>query len=145
VAPWWLGADHTAPTYTYACTYQSIVLHLTLTRLRTRYGLSIQRKYFTGFYRRYSGDMAELGKGEILQWVPQMTSVETQVTSLRMNEAASEMADGMADRAEVFRTHSYRLPSGARVIDAGVEVDGGIEAGLAISEMPMGCGHGPRR
>jgi len=54
----------------------------------------------------------------------QMTSVETQVTSLRMNEAASEMADGMADRAEVFRTHSYRLPSGARVIDAGVEVDG---------------------
>jgi methenyltetrahydromethanopterin cyclohydrolase len=55
-----------------------------------------------------------------------------------MNEAASEMADGMADRAEVFRTHTYRLPSGARVIDAGVEVDGGIEAGLAISEICMG-------
>ena len=24
----------------------------------------------TGFYRRYSGDLAELGKGEILAWTP---------------------------------------------------------------------------
>lgn len=65
-----LGPITPPTTYSYACTYQPIVLHLTLTRLRTRYGLSIQRKHFTGFYRRYSGDMAELGKGEILQWVP---------------------------------------------------------------------------
>jgi methenyltetrahydromethanopterin cyclohydrolase len=68
----------------------------------------------------------------------QMTSVETPVTSLRMNEAASEIADGMADQAELLRIHPYRLPGGTRVIDAGVEVDGGIEAGLAISEACLG-------
>jgi methenyltetrahydromethanopterin cyclohydrolase len=68
----------------------------------------------------------------------QMTSAETQVSSLRMNEAASEIADTMTDQAEALRVRTYRLPSGSRVIDAGVEVDGGIEAGLAISEICMG-------
>jgi methenyltetrahydromethanopterin cyclohydrolase len=68
----------------------------------------------------------------------QVTSLEMQTTSLRMNEAASEIADGMADQADILRIKAYRLPSGARVIDAGVEVDGGIEAGLAISEICMG-------
>ena len=37
-----------------------------------------------------------LGKGEILAWT-------AQVTSLRMNEAASEIADSMADQAEPLR------------------------------------------
>jgi methenyltetrahydromethanopterin cyclohydrolase len=55
-----------------------------------------------------------------------------------MNEAASEIADGMADQADLLRIRSYRLPGGARVIDAGVEVDGGIEAGLALSEICLG-------
>ena len=68
----------------------------------------------------------------------QMTAVETQASSLRMNEAASEIADGMVDQADLLRIRTYRLPSGARVIDAGVEVDGGIEAGLALSEICMG-------
>jgi formylmethanofuran dehydrogenase subunit C len=65
-----LGGITPPPTYSYACTYQPIVLHLMLTRLRDKYSLPLQRKHLTGFYRRYSGDMAELGKGEILQWVP---------------------------------------------------------------------------
>jgi methenyltetrahydromethanopterin cyclohydrolase len=68
----------------------------------------------------------------------QMTVLETQMTSLRMNEAASEIADTMADEAEVLRVKTLRLPSGARVIDAGVDVDGGIEAGLAVAEICMG-------
>jgi methenyltetrahydromethanopterin cyclohydrolase len=55
-----------------------------------------------------------------------------------MNEAASEIADSMADQPEVLRIKSYRLESGARIIDAGVEVDGGIEAGLALAEICMG-------
>jgi hypothetical protein len=63
-----LGSVSPPATYTYACTYQPIHLRLMLTRLRTRYGLSVQRKYLTGYYRRYSGDMAELAKGEILEW-----------------------------------------------------------------------------
>jgi methenyltetrahydromethanopterin cyclohydrolase len=60
------------------------------------------------------------------------------VTSLHMNETAAELVDGMADQAELLRVRAYRLPSGARVIDAGVEVPGGIDAGLALSEICMG-------
>lgn len=60
------------------------------------------------------------------------------MTSLRMNEAASEIADTMADQADVLRVHSFRLPSGARIIDAGVNTPGGIEAGIALSEICMG-------
>ncbi len=64
--------------------------------------------------------------------------MDEQVTSLRMNEAASEIADSMADQADLLRVRSFRLPSGARVIDAGVEADGGIEAGVALAEICMG-------
>ena len=42
-----------------------------LTRLRARYRLPVKRAHLTGLYRRYSGDMAELGKGEILEWTPE--------------------------------------------------------------------------
>lgn len=63
-----LGRITPPATYAYACTYQPVHLRLMFTRLRIKYGLSIQRRHFTGFYRRYSGDMAELGKGEILEW-----------------------------------------------------------------------------
>jgi methenyltetrahydromethanopterin cyclohydrolase len=64
--------------------------------------------------------------------------MDTLVTSLRMNEAANEIADGMVDQAEVLRIRTDRLSSGARVIDAGVDVDGGIGAGLALSRICMG-------
>lgn len=64
-----LGRITPPGTYALACTYQPIMLRLVLTRLSAKYGLSVQRKHLTGSYRRYSGDMAELGKGEILEWV----------------------------------------------------------------------------
>jgi methenyltetrahydromethanopterin cyclohydrolase len=64
--------------------------------------------------------------------------MDGQVTSLHMNEAASEIADSMADQADLLRVRTHRLPGGARVIDAGVQVDGGIDAGLALSEICMG-------
>ena len=63
-----LGKITPPATYSYACTYQPIVLRLMLNRLSVKYGLPVPRKHFTGLYRRYSGDMAELGKGEILEW-----------------------------------------------------------------------------
>lgn len=63
-----LGPITPPATYTYACTYHPVHLRLILTRLRTHYGLSIHRRHLTGLYRRYSGDFAELGKGEILEW-----------------------------------------------------------------------------
>jgi formylmethanofuran dehydrogenase subunit C len=55
-------------TYRYACTYQPIHLRLTLTRLRSRYSLPVGEHHLSGYYRRYSGDLADLGKGEILAW-----------------------------------------------------------------------------
>ncbi len=66
-----------------------------------------------------------------------MTMVEMQA-SLRMNETANDIADGMADQADQLRIRTFRLPGGARVIDAGIQADGGIEAGLAMSEICMG-------
>jgi methenyltetrahydromethanopterin cyclohydrolase len=64
--------------------------------------------------------------------------MDTLVTSFRMNEAANEIADSIADQAELLRIKTHRLSSGARVIDAGVQVDGGIGAGLALSRICMG-------
>ena len=63
-----LGRISPPPAYAYACTYQPIVLRLLLTRLKERYRLAVQRRHVTGLYRRYSGDMAELSRGEILVW-----------------------------------------------------------------------------
>ena len=63
-----LGAATPPPTYRYACTYQPPHLRLTLTRLRHRFGLPITPRHVDGLYDRYSGDFAELGKGEILRW-----------------------------------------------------------------------------
>ncbi len=56
-------------TFRYACTYQPPHLSVTFLYLRKRYGLSIDHRYVAGRYARYSGDLAELGKGEILEWV----------------------------------------------------------------------------
>lgn len=61
--------DITPPaTYVYACTYQPVLLRMVLRRLQASYGLGVRRRHLQGFYERYSGDMAELGKGEILKW-----------------------------------------------------------------------------
>jgi len=66
-----LGRITPPPTYSYACTCQSAYLRLLLTRLRDGYGLPVRPRHLNGLYRRYSGDMAELGKGEILAWTSQ--------------------------------------------------------------------------
>jgi formylmethanofuran dehydrogenase subunit C len=55
-------------TYRYACTYRPPHVALTLRRLRDRYRLTLDERWVRGLYRRYSGDLSELGKGEILQW-----------------------------------------------------------------------------
>jgi formylmethanofuran dehydrogenase subunit C len=65
-----LGEVRVPSTYRYACTYQPIHLRLMLTRLKARYDMPVEQRHLTGFYRRYSGDLAELGKGEILAWTP---------------------------------------------------------------------------
>ena len=57
------------PTFRYACTYRPPHLAVTLTYLRRRYALAVEDDHVTGEYRRYSGDLAELGRGEILEWI----------------------------------------------------------------------------
>ncbi len=63
-----LGSVAIPSTYRYACTYRPTVFRLLLGRLRTRYGLPVEDRHVSGWYRRYSGDLADLGKGEILAW-----------------------------------------------------------------------------
>lgn len=53
------------PTFRYDCTYSPAFLRVYLRTLRC-YGLEIREDYITGSYRRYNGDISELGKGEIL-------------------------------------------------------------------------------
>lgn len=55
-------------SYRYACTYRPPHLAVTLTYLRARYGVPVAQRYLSGLYRRYSGDLADIGKGEILEW-----------------------------------------------------------------------------
>jgi methenyltetrahydromethanopterin cyclohydrolase len=55
-----------------------------------------------------------------------------------MNGLAWELADELAEQEERLRVKVTTLPGGARVIDAGVDVPGGLNAGLALSEICMG-------
>jgi methenyltetrahydromethanopterin cyclohydrolase len=55
-----------------------------------------------------------------------------------MNERAWALADRYVARAYDLRVGVHRLASGARVIDAGVNVPGGLEAGLMLAELCMG-------
>ena len=63
-----LGGIEIPATYRYACTYQPDHLRITLLRLRDRHGLKVTKRHLNGFYRRYSGDLGDLGRGEILAW-----------------------------------------------------------------------------
>lgn len=55
------------PTFKYDCSYNPLFIRVLLRDLG-KYDLPIQGGYITGDYRRYSGDVAALGKGEILVW-----------------------------------------------------------------------------
>ena len=57
---------------------------------------------------------------------------------LGMGELASAIADGIAENADPLRCAVHTLGNGARVIDCGVHVPGGYDAGLALSEICMG-------
>jgi formylmethanofuran dehydrogenase subunit C len=62
---------HAPPaSYRYACTYRPPHLWVTLGYLRSRHRVPVTPGQVTGRYRRYSGDLAELGAGEILSWIP---------------------------------------------------------------------------
>lgn len=65
-----LGQVAPPATYRYACTYRPSYLPVTLSYLKRRYGCPVTPDHLSGLYRRYSGDLAELGAGEILEWTP---------------------------------------------------------------------------
>jgi formylmethanofuran dehydrogenase subunit C len=63
-----LGTIPIPATYRYACAYHPPHVALTLRHLRSRFGLAITDTQINGTYQRHSGDMEELGRGEILAW-----------------------------------------------------------------------------
>ncbi|HYL20888.1 MAG TPA: formylmethanofuran dehydrogenase subunit C [Gemmatimonadales bacterium] len=63
-----LGKIERPATFRYACTYRPPHVNLLLRYLRTHAGVPVTDRHTAGRYERYSGDLAELGKGEILQW-----------------------------------------------------------------------------
>jgi methenyltetrahydromethanopterin cyclohydrolase len=60
------------------------------------------------------------------------------MTTLHMNERARDIAEVMIEEASGLRIAAHTLPGGARMIDAGVQVDGGLNAGLLLGEICMG-------
>jgi methenyltetrahydromethanopterin cyclohydrolase len=66
------------------------------------------------------------------------TGSQQKTDGLALNDRAWRLADEMAARATELRIRSCQLPNGARVIDSGIEVRGGLGAGLAIAQICMG-------
>jgi methenyltetrahydromethanopterin cyclohydrolase len=60
------------------------------------------------------------------------------MTGLNMNERAREIADAMGEDPEGLRIAVRDLPGGGRIVDAGVTVEGGLNAGLLLGEICMG-------
>jgi methenyltetrahydromethanopterin cyclohydrolase len=64
------------------------------------------------------------------------------MNDLRMNERAWAMVDEAVARAAELRIEAHVMASGARVIDAGINVAGGYAAGRLLAEVCMGgLGH----
>lgn len=57
-----------------------------------------------------------------------------------LNEKALRLADHVASTAAALRIAVHTTPTGARVIDCGVAVEGGLQAGLALARVCL-AGH----
>jgi methenyltetrahydromethanopterin cyclohydrolase len=58
--------------------------------------------------------------------------------TLSLNDRAHELADRLADEADALRVTVMTLPGGARLIDCGSAVLGGLEAGRRFAQICMG-------
>jgi formylmethanofuran dehydrogenase subunit C len=63
------GPPQVLPTFRYDCTYQPVFMRLYLRQLLA-WGFARAGEFLEGCYRRYSGDLVALGKGELLYWQP---------------------------------------------------------------------------
>ena len=59
------GEPALLPTFRYDCAYRPAFLRLYLRQLRA-WGFAVRDEFLEGTYRRYSGDLVALGKGEVL-------------------------------------------------------------------------------
>jgi methenyltetrahydromethanopterin cyclohydrolase len=59
------------------------------------------------------------------------------MTDLRLNARAVAIADRIEAEAAELRVRVHRLPSGARVVDAGIDAPGGLAAGRAMVDVCM--------
>jgi len=55
-----------------------------------------------------------------------------------VNKLAQELAEKLIRRKDYYRVEVEKLPSGAKVIDTGLEAHGGYEAGLMVTRIAMG-------
>jgi len=63
-----LGGLEIPTTYRYACTYRPPYVPVLLRYLQRMRGFTIDARFATGRYKRWTGDVADVGKGEILEW-----------------------------------------------------------------------------
>lgn len=59
-------------------------------------------------------------------------------TTVSVNKLARPLVEHLIDHANALRISVERLDNGCNVIDAGINVDGGLEAGRIISEICLG-------
>jgi len=64
-----LGEVERPGTFRYACTYHPLHVALLLRYVGLRCRVDVTPAQVAGRYERYSGDLAELGRGELLHWV----------------------------------------------------------------------------
>lgn len=62
------GAVTILPTFRFACAYRPAFLALLFRHLEQR-GFPLTPHLHSGHFRRYGGDNADVGRGEVLQWV----------------------------------------------------------------------------
>ena len=98
------------PTFRYACTYHPTFLRLLLQELRWPQASRSAGEWMEGRYRRYSGDLTALGKGEILAWEGRMISV---------NRLAAAIVQELVDKADRLGVQVATLPGGARLSTSG--------------------------
>ena len=53
----------------------------------------------------------------------------------QLNARAHELAEGLIQAAETLRVQLHDVPGGGRVIDCGIDAEGGLGAGLALAQV----------
>jgi formylmethanofuran dehydrogenase subunit C len=63
-----LGAIEIPATYRYACTYRPPIMAVLMRYLQRVHQFAFDARFAGGRYKRWTGDVADVGKGEILEW-----------------------------------------------------------------------------